>query len=64
MQEFCERFVERMVQQGAPLTWRSGKTVREYAETVAPRYWAESHPDGVSPELCADEDISFWERED
>jgi hypothetical protein len=64
MQEFGERFVERMVQQAARITWRSGRTVREYAETVAPRYWAEAHPDGLSPELCADEDISYWEKDE
>jgi hypothetical protein len=63
-QEFCERFVERMVRQAASVTWRSGRTVREYAEKVAPTYWVDAHPDGVSPELCADEDISYWDEEE
>jgi hypothetical protein len=64
LHKFCKRFVDHMVEKGAPITWRSRQAVREYAETVAPRYWAESSPDGVSPELCADEDISYWEKED
>jgi hypothetical protein len=36
---------------------------RAYVEAAAPVYWAEAHPDGISPEECADDDMAFWRKE-
>jgi hypothetical protein len=61
-QEFCERFVDRMVR-ACPSVGPGGRPIRVYAEAVAPVYWAEVHLDGISPEDCADDDMAYWRKE-
>ena len=61
-QEFCQRFVDRMVRT-SPALGPGGRPILAYAEAVAPVYWAEAHPYGISPEDCADDDMAFWQKE-
>lgn len=58
-EEFCRRFIERMVSVGGE-TFDDGGSIREYAEAVAPSYWENQNFDGETPEDCAAADISYW----
>lgn len=58
-EEFCRRFVERMVQRGGQ-TFDDGSSIREYAEETAPTYWQERHQREDGPEECAEADMSYW----
>lgn len=52
-QQFCKRFVARIVEAG-------GESNRVYGQEVAPMYWADTAQRAEGPEVCADNDISQW----
>lgn len=57
--EFCARFKARMLEQRE--TFDDGSSVADYADEIAPTYYADHHmKDGSSPELCADSDMDYW----
>lgn len=60
LEEFSQRFVDRMVRHSDISEISVGVSVREYAEKAAPAYWIEAREQRVTPEECADEDMSYW----
>ncbi|PZM12827.1 hypothetical protein [Rhizobium tubonense] len=60
LEEFSQRFIERMVRHPDAVYLRDGLPVRRYAENVAHAYWIEALKQSVSPEDCADTDMSGW----
>jgi hypothetical protein len=58
-EEFCLRFVKRMIEVGGE-KFDDGTSIREYAEDVAPTYWDEPFQREEGPEECADADMSYW----
>ena len=58
--EFSNRFITRMISRSDVTYIRDGLSVRQYAIKAAPTYWKEAGQEGVSPEDCADEDMSYW----
>jgi hypothetical protein len=59
-EEFCERFAAHMLKKVGPKD-ASGGDVAAYAKETAPSYWEDQHQDGLSPEECAETDLSYWE---
>jgi hypothetical protein len=57
--EFCDRFINRMVGRPDVTYIGGGLSVRQYAVKAAPAYW-QGNLEGLSPEDCADEDMSYW----
>jgi hypothetical protein len=60
VEEFSQRFIERMVRHPNAVSLRDGSSVRLYAERVAHAYWIEAHENNASPEDFADADMSYW----
>jgi hypothetical protein len=60
LEEFSQRFVGHMLRHPDFEPLHAGRSLRKYAEDVAPAYWKELYPDGLSPEECADSDMSYW----
>lgn len=58
-EEFCRRFIARMVRLAGE-TFDDGTSIRDYAEETAPTYWDEPHQRAEGPEECADADMSYW----
>jgi len=58
-EEFCRRFRERMIQR-AGAKFDDGASVAEYADEMAPTYWATKWQRDEGPEACADADMSYW----
>jgi hypothetical protein len=58
--EFSRRFVMRMLTHPAATPLHGGFFVGKHAEQAAMPYWSKVHPDGLSPEQCADDDMSYW----
>jgi hypothetical protein len=60
-EEFCARFVARVIQRAGE-KFDDGSSIREYAEETAPSYWEDYHSDDPdeTPEECADADMSYW----
>jgi hypothetical protein len=58
--EFSDRFITRMISRSDVTYIRDGLSVRQYAVKAAPAYWQEARNEGLSPEECADEDMSYW----
>jgi hypothetical protein len=63
-EEFCKRFVDRMMARAGFTHFDDGVSIQSYAEEIAPTYW-ESHggPLAETPEECADADMSYWGEE-
>jgi hypothetical protein len=61
--DFISRFTDRVVFLCSEGRRPLGRLPREYAKGVAPIYWMERHPEGLSPERCALEDAMWWEDE-
>jgi hypothetical protein len=62
LEEFSQRFIERMVRHPDAVYLRDGLPVRRYAETVAHAYWIEANRENTTPEDSADSDMSYWGR--
>lgn len=60
-EEFCRRFVERMVRLGGE-TFADGDSIREYAEDTAVTYWDDPRQRSEGPEACAEADMEYWEE--
>jgi hypothetical protein len=58
--EFCTRFVARMVAKAGFDKFADGFSVAEYAAESAPTYFEEEHQRVEGPEECADSDMSYW----
>jgi hypothetical protein len=58
--EFSDRFITRMISRSDVTYIRGGLSVRQYAVKAAPAYWEEAKHEGISPEECADEDMTYW----
>lgn len=59
-EEFCRLFVEHMTKEAGFETFNDGRSVRSYAEEVAPDYWENCGPD-TNPEDAAEADMDCWE---
>jgi hypothetical protein len=59
--EFRERFSKRVLQLASNGKTPFGLAPEQYADSVAGTYWRERHPEGVTPECCADDDADYWE---
>ncbi|PZM12830.1 hypothetical protein [Rhizobium tubonense] len=62
LEEFSQRFVGHMLRHPDFEPLHEGRSLRKYAEDIALTYWEELHPEGLSPEECADSDMSYWGR--
>lgn len=60
-QEFCNRFTAEILRLAKRTTFEDGSSIEEYARDTAPSYFEEQHARGMSPEDCADADVSYWE---
>jgi hypothetical protein len=60
-EEFIRRFIDHVVFLCSEGRRPFGRSPREYAEVVAPIYWIERYPEGLTPERCALEDALLWE---
>jgi len=58
-EDFCARFKAHMIKLAGE-TFDDGSSIPEYADEIAPTYWAEQHRSGESPEECASADVSYW----
>lgn len=58
--EFCRLFVEYMTNNAGFETFNDGRSVRKYAEQVAPDYWENCGPD-TNPEDAAEANMDCWE---
>jgi len=61
IEEFTEAFVKEMIRLGGE-TFSDGSSVEEYAQEVAPLYFAEDWQREDGPEACAEADFDCWER--
>ena len=63
-QEFVERFKAHMLKCAKDLwgmaEFEDGGSIAEYAEKVAPAYWADPAQREDGPEQCAHADMSYW----
>ena len=57
-EEFIERFVKRMLRDGA--TFDDGSPIEEYAREAAKIAWDESDLRGEGPEACAEAEMEYW----
>lgn len=62
-EEFAERFVKEMLRSvPEPKTFQDGSSIEKYAREIAPTYYDEQYlSDDLSPEECAEADVSYWE---
>lgn len=56
-EEFCRRFVERMIQNVGP-------EVEGYAKSIAVTYFDDADQRDCGPEECADEEVSCWDDDE
>ncbi len=57
---FCARFKAHLLKIAGD-TFADGESIADYADEIAPTYWAEQHQDGETPEDCAEADMDNWE---
>lgn len=58
--EFCRRFVTRMVDAAGFDRFDDGDLVLDYARETAPTYYEIGWQRALGPEECAEADISYW----
>ena len=59
--EFCARFKARMLAAvGPPYLFDDGESIADYADDIAPTYYATAWQRELGPEECADADMSYW----
>lgn len=59
-EEFCRRFVTRMIDRAGCDHFEDGEMVLDYAEEAAPAYFETEWQRAMGPEECADTDMSYW----
>lgn len=62
-EEWCKRFVTRMIDRAGFDHFDDGELVLDYAWATAPTYWDEEDQREDGPEACADADMSYWGEE-
>jgi hypothetical protein len=58
--DFTRRFTMRMLTHPDVTPLHGGDFSQKYADKAAASYWSKVHPEGISPEECADDDMSYW----
>jgi len=61
--EWCKRFVTRMIDRAGRDHFDDGELILDYAEATAPTYWEDDLGQDHTPEECADADMSYWGEE-
>lgn len=63
-EEFCARFKMEMLAMARRETFDDGSSIAEYADMTGPTYFdCQYMEDGLSPEDCAEADVSYWGEE-
>ena len=58
--EFCKRFVTRMLDRAGRDHFDDGELILDYADRTAPTYFEDDGIRDEGPEACADADMSYW----
>lgn len=59
-EQFCKRFVTRMIDTAGADHFDDGELILDYAYEVAPTYFETKWQRDMGPEECADADMSYW----